>query len=295
MPAEGSEIQDSILFDQYNGEIDVEIDLDQAYEERHHTVHIGGDKGEKVEAFIENAADPKWRQQVHENYEEEIGGNPVEFRSEVNWGMFTNQLNDLRTRLVDSGVYGLWVKYEIAELGGVTSSNNDLRAAGLQGIEDRYGSDSFFWDYLVEAQVGHHGLVSAVENPTRSEEERTDQEVYVLETDPFNEQQVASVGESNYLGDDKSGVGEEFEHPAEEDTEENETTLYTRTALGHLEQAYDHLNVSDSMVDSFVEFFKNPESEPAYDLIDPMTATAYIADHNDGQVSLEEGEIRYEA
>lgn len=61
----------------------------------------------------------------------------------------------------------------------------------------------------------------------------------------------------------------------------------------------DYVNASLQLAEQFTDFFRNPESVPAHDYLDPMAAAAYIVEENmvegegEGAVQLEDGQLTY--
>lgn len=160
-----------------------------------------------------------------------------------------------------------WNEFEIQRFGGVSSTHNQHKAQALQGAERVAAFDTFVWDYGIPG----HGLVSAIENPTRSDDGTAQQETYIVETSFAEGQQVETWDNSQYS---ESGL-----HPARQGVDRRSEGFYSRTRDGKDEYQID-VEVSPQMTDGFIEFFSNPSTAPVYDHLDPVAAVAYIAEEN---------------
>jgi hypothetical protein len=280
---ENADYASSILFDEdrFNGELQVTIDLNQAEQQRHHNQRAR--QHPAVQEFIQNIQDTDWRIQLLD----EAGVENPEDR--IDWETYTDSSLSYRERMRESNMIPLWYTFESERLGGISSTNNHYKATALQELETQLGFDTFIWDYGIPG----HGLVSAIENPTRSEEDTDRQETYIVETGNGYRQQVVPWSESQYQNTEL--------HPAREGVDRATTKegFYGRTAIGADEaELYESVNVPMSGAEQFIEFFRNPEISPAYDHLDPLTAGAYIAEENivngdvDGTVTLRSDSVR---
>lgn len=290
----------SIIFNQYNGEIDIQLNLDQALNQRHYNNPVMSEP--VVEGFYKNAHKESWRQQIHQQYIEAANGeNILGLQEEIDWNLYQNGDN-IDERIEESGIQDLWYKYEIAnpDINGISSVHNGIKAAAYQGLDQEHGFQNFYWDHSSQAPNGGHGLIAATEQPTRNPSQTSQQQNYTIETDQGREQEIATVAESNYLNGDNTGAGADVEHPAEHDYNDRskERFMYTQTAMEKWEADLDeHIgDIPESLYHTFTdEWFRNPESEPAFDYFDRMNAVAYIAEENGGTVHHTEDEIRYES
>jgi hypothetical protein len=189
-----------------------------------------------------------------------------------------------------SNMWEFWYEFEKVKLGSVGSEHNQFKAQALQGAEQKAGFDTFVWDYGIPG----HGLIGAIEKPTRNPEETDQQETYVIETDfgDSESQQIATWIKSQYQDEEL--------HPVRDEIDRGERYFLSRTARGATEDDLrkytnlpPHLNAEE-----FTQFFKIPESSPAYDHLDPVTATAYLAEENmvngelEGRIDLETDSIK---
>ncbi|WP_135829850.1 hypothetical protein [Halorussus halobius] len=310
LPAnENAEYTNSIIFDKYNGELNVELDLNQALNQRHFQHPVTG-KGFVYE-FFANAHKPEWRQSVHQQYIEAAGGeNQLKLKEEINWAgngdkdkstSFKHGEN-LDKRIEESGIQDLWYKHAIADtrIDGISSVHNGIKAAAYQSLDQRHGFNTFYWDHDSKGENGDHGLIAATEQPTRKPEETGNQENYTIETNYQVEQQIATVAESNFFQGDNAGVNGYVEHPAEHDynNTSEEIGMYAGTALqkSDSQDLWDKAkNVSGGFAHHFTdEWFRNPESEPAFNYFDRMNAVAYIAEENNVTVHHTRDKLRFE-
>lgn len=263
---------DSIIFGKDgNDESDaltVEIDLYTAIQQRHHldpeTLWIEN-AGSHIREFIENIDDPGWRKRTLKDAKENYG---EEYDDVLDWETYIDQELSFDERLKESGILAFWYIFERGKFGGISSTHNQFKAHAFQGTEQKAGFSTFISDFRVPS----HGLVAAIEHPTRLEDKTGKQETYIIETDPGVGQQVPRVEDSKYQNRD----------PFENNTRFNkEEALYKFTALENAEgDLYDCINISDEVEYNFIEFLQNPETSPAYDHIDPMNAAAYLAEEN---------------
>ena len=297
---ENADYADSIIFNQYNGEIDVELNLDQALNQRHYNNPVMTEP--VVEGFYKNAHKENWRQRIHEQYIEAANGeNILGLQEEIDWNLYQNGDN-IDERIEESGIQDLWYKYAIAnpDINGISSVHNGIKAAAYQGLDMEHGFQNFYWDHDSAAPNGDHGLIAATEQPTRNPGQTNQQQNYTIETDQGREQEIATVAESNYLNGDNTGAGADIEHPAEHDYNNTtkELAMYARTGVEKWEsEVWDNVgDIPESLYHTFTdEWFHNPESEPAFNYFDRMNAAAYIAEENGGTVHHTEDEIRYES
>lgn len=267
---------ESVVFDQYNGELDVELNLNEAINQHHE--YDSSRASPVVQEFVENVDDPEWRQQILEEH----GSEEVP----IHWDVYTDESRNFGERMRDSNIWGLWYAFEVVRMGGVSSTNHELKAAAFQGTEQKAGFDTLTWGY----EIPGHGLISAIENPARIEDDAEAQETYIIETDFGDGQQVVAWDNSNYSEDKEK-------HPARRDVdwggndgEQERRGFYKGTSI---RLADDYFEVGEELTDRFIEFYRNPESEPAYQHLDPATTAAYIARENGGEVSLTEDSIEY--
>jgi hypothetical protein len=277
-----AEYADSVLFTEYSGELDVKIDLEQAEKQRHHNQI--STTAPQVQEFKNNILDEEWRQQLAQEADVK---NPQDL---LDWDTYTDESLSYRERMTESGMVNFWYAFESEKFDGISSTNNQYKAAALQETETQLGFDTFIWDYGIPG----HGLVSAIENPTRNEENTESQETYIIETDFTDRQQITKWENSQYQNTEL--------HPAREGVERRKKGFYLRTAVGKDEYEYEETyNMQMKSIEQFIEFFRNPESSPAYDHLDPMTATAYTIEENiingelDGKVVLGTNTIKFQA
>ena len=261
---------DSNIYD-YNGELTVEIDLEQAREQRHHG-QLANDN-EYVQEWVDNITDEEWRTNLIEESDYT--------QDQIDWETYTDEDMDYPERMRESNLWVLWYYFENENMGGISSDNNEDKAAALQETERQAGFDTFIWDDGIPG----HGLVHGIGHPAATQDNTSDQETYVIETDngDAEQQQVARWSNSQYQ---TSG-----QHPAQDDIEEGERSFYVRTAQGKNEGVPNgSYEISEDMIDGFIDFFTNPETAPAEDYLDPMAATMYILEEIADEYYLDEDE-----
>ena len=250
----------SIIFSEYSssgdGVLNVELDLGQVIEQRHHD--NASANSPIVEEFVENVDAPEWRQNLLEE-DPSI--------SEIDWETYTDESLSYGERMIESNMWALWYVFENQRFGGISSTHNQYKAQALQGAERVAGFDTFVWDYGIPG----HGLVSAIENPTRSDDGTAQQETYIVETSFAEGQQVVPWDNSQYS---ESGL-----HPAREGVDGHSDAFLGRTGHGKDEWQLE-VEYSFQLGDEFIEFFRNPVSSPAYDYLDPVATAAYLAEEN---------------
>jgi hypothetical protein len=275
---------DSNIYD-YDGELTVEVDLEQAREQRHHG-QLANDN-EYVQEWVDNIMDEEWRT----NLIEEAGFE----QDQIDWGTYTDGSLNYRERMLESNLWALWYHFEDENMGGISSDNNEDKAAALQETESEVGFDTFIWDDGIPG----HGLIHGIGHPAATQDGTTDQETYVIETDynDSEQQQVARWSNSQY-----QTTGQ---HPAQDDIEEGEEDFYVRTAQGKNEAAFNGAyEISEDMIDGFIQMFNNPESTPAEHYLDPIAAVMYLIEEsilddvstgepNGSSISLTSSEIEY--
>ena len=71
--------------------------------------------------------------------------------------------------------------------------------------------------------------------------------------------------------------------------------IYTGAWNGDKDQIWDSIgNFPDSLAHEFTdEWFRNPESQPAFDYFDRTNTVAYLAEENDGYVDHTKDELRF--
>lgn len=293
-----AEYADSIIFKQYNGEIDVKLDLEQALNQRHY--HNEVETWPEVEEFWKNAHKEEWRQKMHDKYLEVANGeNVLELKEKVDWDKYMNG-NNIDERIEESGIQDLWYKYALGKLGQISSVHNGIKAAAYQSLDQKHGFNTFYWDHDSLAENGDHGLIAATEQPTRNPEKTGQQENYTIETNYQVKQQIAKVAESNFFQGDTEHINSYVEHPAEHDynNTSEEIGMYANTALqkSDSQDLWDRAkNISGELGHHFTdEWFHNPASEPAFDYFDRMNAVAYIAEENRGIVHHTRDELTYQ-
>lgn len=235
---------DSVVFSEFSasgdGVLDVELDLGQAIQQRHHGNLAA--QNQHVQEYVDNIEDPEWRQQILEE-------DPT--IEDIDWEIYTNDSLSYGERMRQSMMWGLWYVFEESRFGGVSSTHNQYKAQALQGAERVACFDTFVWDYGIPG----HGLVSAIENQTRSDDGTAQQETYIVETSFAEGQQVVTWDNSQYS---ESGL-----HPAREDVGDREEGFYGLTGIGKDEaDLYEPVDVPMSGAEAFIEFFRNPESSP---------------------------------
>ena len=294
---EDADYADSVIFSEYTGELRLELDLDRALDQRQY--HNPVTTWSHVQDFHENAHKNKWRREKHEGYIKEFDGeNVLELKEEVDWDLYQNG-GTLDERLEQSGVHDLWYKHAMThpEIDGISSSHNGIKAAAYQALEHRHGHDTFIWQHFSEGSSAGHGLIAATENPTRDPEQTAQQQNYTIETNYQVEQQIANVEESNFFNGDNAGSNGNVEHPAEHDHSKDETGMYMYTGAWNADGAiWDKVRngFPDSLAHEFTdEWFRNPESQPAFDYFDRTNTVAYLAEENDGYVDHTKDELRF--
>jgi hypothetical protein len=261
---------DSILYREYNGEITVSLNLQQARQQR----YVNNEAGNHpvVEGFLYIV--------FNEDQREEFLST-TEYSDLFDPEIYHNESLSLDERMLESGLNTLWYAFELNKKDGISSAHNELKAQALHNAEQRAGFDTFIWDYGIPS----HGMVSAIENPTNQEQETDQQETYLIQTDPGRDQQITTWNESKY----SKGTAAE-PHPAHpefqwyDETEQWKRGFYGKTAMGKNEtEILDHKDFEQiplEMAENFIEFFKEPNTQPARNLLDPMLATAYIDEEN---------------
>jgi hypothetical protein len=63
---------DHSVFDQNNGDVTIELDLHQAWIDRHFSKAERIREGEQIQEFISNIDDPEWRQKVVEDTKKKL-------------------------------------------------------------------------------------------------------------------------------------------------------------------------------------------------------------------------------
>ncbi|WP_440990642.1 hypothetical protein [Haloarchaeobius baliensis] len=282
----------STVFDTYNGELTVALNLNQAFRHRHTSLPDAwgveeGTEGYQVRQFIENISQRNmaWISLVNNDFAEADGNEHLpELRDEIDLDTYTNEELDFETRMAESGIYDLWTKHEIINLpGGGGSELDQFMAAALQGTELNAGFNTFIWDYNIPG----HGLAGAIENPTRNPDETNRQETYVLETDDraTAEQRIQTWEDSPYRTGD--GIAPHDAH--ESNTGAN---MYSETAFYNFERGeLVSIQNGQEIGERFDQFYREPESTPAYHLLDPLMAAEYINDMNEASVSLAESTL----
>ncbi|MFB6216183.1 MAG: hypothetical protein ABEJ72_04335, partial [Candidatus Aenigmatarchaeota archaeon] len=291
IPTEETEATESVVYD-WNGELTVKMDVEEAIHERHHEHRQMEVKPMKT--FIENVHDPEWRQKIHDQYIEQAGGeNVLGLKEEMDWELYINGDNP-HERFQESGLLDQWYKLSIASprINGISSVHNGLIAATLQGTDnkhqDKHGKQTYIWDHEVSGKA-IHGVYALIEEPARTEDEMDQQQNYIGETHYARQQLIASVADSNYLKpDDSGGVAERYSHPAEQDFDGEELGMYLRLCISagdaDIVEAIKE-GTSDELVDEFVnEYFPDDDASyaPAHDYIDRVVTAARIAEVNDG-------------
>lgn len=296
-----AEYANSVIFEQYNGELNVELDLGQALNQRRFEHPLTQEP--IIREFYENAHREEWRQTIHDQYiEAGDGENILQLKEEIAWNLYQNGAN-LDERIEESGVQELWFKYAIAnpDIDGISSVHNGIKAAAYQKLDREHGFNTFYWSHDSLGENGDHGLIAATENPTRNQEETSEQENYTIETNPGVEQQIAEVAESNYFNGDNAGANGYVEHPAEQDYNNvgKESAMYGFTGMiksGSPDLWDRAANFPDSLAHHFTdEWFHNPSSEPAFNHFDRMNTAAYLAEANNGRLHHTENELQFEA
>jgi hypothetical protein len=209
-----------------------------------------------------------------------------ELRKTVDFQLYTDPELNFEQRMAESGIYDLWTKHELINLpGGAGSELNQFMAAALQGTEYHAGFDTVIWDYGTPG----HGLVGAIESPTRDPAKINQQETYVLETDDraTAERRIQTWEDSPYRTGD--GIAP---HPANPDIDDA-GNMYIEVSGYNSEEEEFNLVVrdNDELVGRFEQLYRQPDTEPAYDLLDPIATAEYVDDHIGGRVHLSEGEI----
>jgi hypothetical protein len=270
---------DSILYDEFNGELPVALNLNQAREQRYVDNEAGNHPVVQQFVSIVGKQDTETAQKYHEKYMQAAGGeNLLGFQTEVDWEMYMDETLDLQQRLEESGINDLWYKIELEEMEGISSTHNELKAQALHNAEQINGFNTFIWDYGIPS----HGMVSAIQKPTNQTEKTSQQETYVIQTDPGREHQITTWNQSPY----SKGQGAE-PHPAHpEFTGDKDwvTGVYGKTALpknptNELDHD-DYEEIPQSIVQEFNEFFRKPRIMPAREILDPLVAAAYIDEEN---------------
>jgi hypothetical protein len=287
---ENAEYSNAPIYSEFNGELDVELNLAQAREQRHHGQLAN--KNEYVQEWINNITDEEWRNELLE----------LDDTVEFDWDTYTDEDLSYEERMKQSNMWALWYVFESDRM-GVSSDNNELKAAALQETERQAGFDTFIWDDGIPG----HGLVHGIGYPTQKQKEAENQETYVIETDygDSEQQQVAKWANSQYQTSQQ--------HPAREEIEEGEEWFYVRTAKGKGNSVFNGAyEVSDDLVDQFADLFNGPGTAPAQPYLDRMAATMFILEEIanqhyleedeglgqrgvdiEGNITLEEGEIQY--
>lgn len=312
---------DAHIFEQYNGDIDVEIDLEAAYAARHFDTFFMNQVAEEgmdpigVKHLVDNITDSDWREEVKQPYIDAIG--PDEYtETELDWELFADTSKDFKTRVVESGLMKFWVVYEQNFVGdpGISSAHNDSKAAAFQALDRKVGGNAIIWPFTVEWIFGgHHGTVNVLDNPQGKGGDTSEQQVYIMETDP-RRTPIATTADSLYLRPDDSedisrhNLSKASEHAAEENFEcivfsgngdyetietkppdacaveeqRQEAALYKMIGVsfvGHSIANYDRVRVSDALVDRFEAFYRQPKTDYGKDLIDKIMVSYYIVQH----------------
>jgi hypothetical protein len=148
---------DAPIYSEFNGELDVELNLAQAREQRHHGQLAN--KNEYVQEWIDRISTEEGRRSLMEELDVQ--------EDQVDWDAYTNEDMDYPERMRESNLWALWYEFEDQVIGGVSSDNNELKAAALQKTEERAGFDTFIWDDGIPG----HGLVHGIGYPTQKQKE----------------------------------------------------------------------------------------------------------------------------
>lgn len=277
---EEAEYAESTVYDKFNGDITVEVDMDQAIQQRRY----GNETSQLdiVQDFAEVVAnqDDERVQEINEQYLEVDGEDILGTGSQgVDWDIYTDESRNFRERMLESGLLDLWYKREYAEYGIADSTQNHIKAQALQQAEREAGFDTYVWRY----ESAGHGLMGAVENPTRNQEETDQQQTYVMETVPNYDEQIVTWENSKY----SEGNG-----PAPHPIDPNSSLGYEASPLEALgkgnSESNINVNLDEELVEDFNENYRNPGSAPFMNYSDQMISAAYISEESGLSVDLGE-------
>jgi hypothetical protein len=225
----------------------------------------------------------------------------------------------LKSNLVDGEdeSWGFWTIFARGRLGGVSSTNNELKATALQGLETRRVNEANGTagetdeDYLPSGETleelstiiyghkvedGAHGVYEVLENIRDKGEDLSVQRTLLGETDPGREQQLVTWENSNYK-DESTDVGSDFTHGAEEEADKNEKL----GVLKHIpfsnttdQEIWDSLNINMDKAESFLDAYRNPGEHSLEYHADELIAAGALAASGDYHVQLDEEGIYVE-
>jgi len=274
----------TILDEEYNGNIQTNIDLEQAKKQRWMNSNMSDH--ESVRRFVDAVInyDKEEMENIHNEYVEKKGGNIYGLK-EVDLEMFQNSDNDLQTRIVDSGIMDLWYKISFIYHDGANSTLNHLQMPALHEALNKVDED--FDLYIQDHGIPGHGLGMMIQKPAERGENTDKQETYVIETVDNEDQQLAKWENSKYSKKPSE------EHPAHQKVDRLEEHTYTRTSAdkGEVDIFESIIDGYENLAEDFWRFFRETDS-PAMDHLYPMLSAAYIAEENeDIEVDLSEGQL----
>lgn len=300
---------DHSVFARNDGAVVIELDLHRAWLDRHFRKAERIRQKEQIQAFISNIDDPEWRKGVVEdakaNYpwaEENIEDT---YDHDQMVGGESSQERFIESNLVDGEgeSWAFWTTFARGRLRGVSSTNNELKATALQGLETRRVNEAngtaaetdaeylpsrqtveelstIIYDHTVED--GAHGVYEVLENVRDRGEDLSVQRTLLGETDPGREQQLVTWENSDYK-DESTDVGSDFTHGAEAEADRNEK-------LGMVQQIADvwnTLSVTMSKGEAFLEAYRNPKEHPLEYHADELIAAGDLAARGDYRVELD--------
>lgn len=277
------------------------VPLEEAKQWHNQTYEWFKGRRPEIQTFFEGINNPEWLTQFEQELEEKYD---TELNHKFTWQQFKDA-EDYQSRVEDTGFNTLWYRFEQDRLGGISSTNNKLKAATWQAIWNRkLDSDTF----LFPVQLGnHHGNGAAIDNPAQHRDQYDSQSLYeealqsqtthIIETgqqtgDHFNDQ-ATEIKDADYL---EPGTWEhgKYWHPArfgQDDTElsyKQQKDLVQTAFLGLAGikprggSFGDNHTISHGFATEFSEWLRDPSTAPAQEYID--LAASYMAldqDHSE--------------
>ncbi|MEZ3115326.1 hypothetical protein RYH80_05250 [Halobaculum sp. MBLA0147] len=311
---------DRSVFDEFDGDVAIELDLHEATLDRHFAKIERVRQPEPIKEFALNYDDPEWRQQIVEeaenknyysNLEDPVDQEHLKTTDDIQERLLNGVIDVPNTDSIEQP--SLWSMFAVTNLGGYSSTNNEMKAAALQAAEvrrindkhdadpeteneefgDTYQSplyptretvddiDNIIYALAVDQDDGGgHGVYQVFNRVTDESDETAQQRVLLGETDPYWDQQLTEWENSDYP-DDNTELGSAFDHPAEYDHKDKNWKA-ANGLLGSIasnrSEILENIEFSELVLEETRDFYENPESARGQHIVDTMITAGRLAE-----------------